>query len=134
MAYDTSAAAALTSIRVLSYAMLGWALFYLAMSFGKWYEGEVLDDQLDYELNGDTEIRSSYNQRFLFIGMPIVLAAALGGVYEAIWKRRELRRAELLVAPEDGEGHTTENSGGGFSTSLHAAVHYKFRPLGQHAP
>ena len=127
---DGAAVVALTSIRLLSYAMLSWALFYLAMSFGKWYEGEVLDDQLDYKLNGDTEIRSSYNQRFLFIGMPIVLAAALGGVYEAIWKRREIRAK--LAGPQDGEELKTENSG--VSTFLHASVHYKFRPLGQYAP
>lgn len=122
-------AATLTGIRVLCYTMLAWGVFYLAMSMGKWYEEDVLDDQLEYKLNGDLEIRSSYNQRFLFLGLPFVLSAALGGVYEAIWKRREINAKS--AGPHDGE--TTAESPGVLSV-LHSATHYKFRPLGKHAP
>ena len=125
---------ALTGIRVVSYGMLGWALFYLAMSLGKWYEAEILTDELEFKLPGDLEIRSSYNQRFLFIGMPIVLAAALGGVYEAIWKRRELRRSsKVATSLRDGE-ETRPEDDLGVCAFLHGVMHYKFRPLGRYSP
>lgn len=126
-------AVALTSIRVLSYAMLGWALFYLAMSLGKWYEAEIIDDELEFELPGDVEIRSSYNQRFLFIGMPIVLAAAFGGVYEAIRRRRELS-AKPAGPDDDRTGEDSKKESAGVLSFLHGVMHYKFRPLGQYAP
>ena len=123
-------AVALTSIRILSYAMLGWSLFYLAMSLGKWYEAEILTDELEFKLPGDVEIRSSYNQKFIFLGLPTVLAAALGGVYEAIWKRREL--SARPTGPEDGEEIKKESPG--VFTVLHGVMHYKFRPVGRHSP
>ena len=125
-------AIALASIRFVSYVMLGWSMFYLAMSLGKWYEAEIMTDELEFKLHGDLEIRSSYSQRFLFIGMPIVLAAALGGLYEAIWKRRELRASRAATGPEDGDD--SEIEGDGVFNLLHGIIHYKFRPLGQYSP
>lgn len=123
-------AVALTSIRIVSYAMLGWGVFYLAIKLAKWYEAQVIDDQMEYKLASDLEIGSFYNQLVVFVGMPIVLAAALGGVYEAIWKRRELRAK--LATPRDGEDNAVESPG--IFAFLHSFVHYKFRPLGQYAP
>lgn len=76
---DGASAVALTSIRAACYLMLGYAIFYLVMFLGKWYESEVMNDQLDFMLHGDLEIRSSYSQKFLFVGLPIILSAALGG-------------------------------------------------------
>ncbi|CAM9161198.1 unnamed protein product, partial [Sphacelaria rigidula] len=123
-------AVALTSIRIVSYAMLSWGVFYLAIKLAKWYEAQVIDDQMEYKLASDLEIGSFYNQLVVFVGMPIVLAAALGGVYEAIWKRRELRAK--LATPRDGEDNAVESPG--IFAFLHSFVHYKFRPLGQYAP
>lgn len=123
-------AVALTSIRVFSYAMLSWGVFFLAMKLGKWYEGEVLDDQLEYQLTDNVKIGGFYNQLVLFVAMPIILSAALGGVYEALWKRREIRAK--LDTPKDGEDSAGKSPG--IFALLHSFVHYKFRPLGQYAP
>lgn len=125
-----AAAVALTSIRLLSYAVLGWVLFHLAMSLGKWYDAEILDEQLEFKLPGDVKIYSFFNEKFLFIGLPIVLAAALGGVYEAIWNQREL--SVRPAGPGDGDESNRESPG--VFTVLHGVMHFKFRPVGQHAP
>ena len=125
-----AAAVALTSIRILSYAMLGWSLFHVGVSLSKWYEAEILADELDFDLPGELKIYSFYTEKFLFLGLPVVLAAALGGVYEAIWKWREL--SARPTGPEDGQ--ETKKESPGVFTVLHGVMHYKFRPVGQHAP
>ncbi|CAN0251512.1 unnamed protein product, partial [Scytosiphon promiscuus] len=91
--------AALTAVRVASYALLGYSLFYLAMFIGKWYESTILPndelkmvlDSADADADGseDLYIKHSDTSKFIFIGLPILFAAVLGGVYEALWKRRE---------------------------------------------
>lgn len=123
---DVATSAALWSIRALSYSILGYSLFYLAMSLGKWYEANILDNELEMSMKGDLEIRSSYNEKFVFIGLPIILSAALGGVYEAIWKHREVNARKSTPA--------TSRSPPGLFAVLHNAMQYKFKPLGQYSP
>lgn len=122
---------ALTSIRILTYAVLGYCLFYLIMHLSVWYDINVLDDQLEFTFGDDIRIRSSTNERFMFLAMPIVLAAALGGLYEAVWKRREILASKLGTR---GEGEQSEAERPGVLALLHSIVHSKFRPLGQYAP
>lgn len=122
---------ALTSIRILAYAVLGYGLFYLAMHFSDWYEINVLDDQLEFTFGDDIRIRSSTNERFMFLVMPIVVAAALGGLYEAVWKRREILASKLGTR---GEGDHSEAERPEVLALLHGIMHFKFRPLGQYAP
>lgn len=126
-------AAALAGVRTLSYAILGYGLFYLAMHLSDWYDLHILDDQLEYIMGDDISVRSSHNQRFLFITGPIVLAAALGGLYEAVWKRREILASKITREARDGEQQDAEQRRGVLAL-LHSIVHWKFRPLGQYAP
>lgn len=134
--HGTTTAVALTSIRVSSFLMLGYALFYLAMSLGKWYDDEVVVDDLQFTLNGDVEIRSSSTQKFLFLGIPIMLAASFGGIYEAIWKHGELNARKV----NPGDGTAKRDDAGSYSKApgafsvLKKAVNYKFWPLGRFAP
>ncbi|CAM9959447.1 unnamed protein product, partial [Sphacelaria rigidula] len=59
---------ALTSLRLLGYAVLAWTLFYLANARGKWYRGHFFpNDDLEYELNVGVAIRSSHNQKAIFL-------------------------------------------------------------------
>ncbi|CAN0251449.1 unnamed protein product, partial [Scytosiphon promiscuus] len=109
--------AALTAVRVASYALLGYSLFYLAMFIGKWYESTILPndelkmvlDSADADADGseDLYIKHSDTSKFIFIGLPILFAAALGGVYEAL---------------------------PGIFAFLHNVVHYQYRPLGRYSP
>lgn len=124
---DGATAVALTSIRTVAYCALGATLFYLAMFIGKWYEAELPGEELGFMLKGDLEIRSSYVEKFLWIGMPIVVAAALGGLYEAIWKQREVKTID--TSESEGVSKTP-----GFIHTLQSIIHLKFRPLGQNAP
>lgn len=72
--------------------MLAYSLFYLAMCLGKWYTANVLsprDDMMGFELKGDVTVDDFYNQVGVFVTIPMILAAALGGLYEYLWKLRE---------------------------------------------
>ena len=121
---------ALTSIRILTYAVLGYGVFYLAMHLSDWYDINVLDDQLEYTFGNDIRMGSSTTERFLFLAMPIVLAAALGGLYEAVWKRREILASKL----GRGDGDRSDVERPKFMAVLHGIRHFKFRPMGQYAP
>ncbi|CAM9615270.1 unnamed protein product, partial [Ectocarpus sp. 12 AP-2014] len=123
-------AAALTGTRTLSYLLLGYALFHLAMHFGKWY-GENFEDtddglqHLEFVMQGEgtddeLKIRTSRGQLFLFLASPIILAAALGGVYEALWLSREAKAGDAAEA----------SKAGGFLATIHSIMHCQFRPLG----
>lgn len=109
--------------------MLGYGLFYLAMCFGKWYSRTVFnsgEDILTYTIDGDVEIGDFYNQIVIFAVLPVILSAALGGLYECLWKKRDIERsnsnsAQLSTPPS-------------WFKILQSAVHYKFRPLAQFSP
>lgn len=129
MGGDGGIAVALAGTRALTYVILAYALFHLAMHFGKWYgenleEGETGLDRLAFVLSGEGEdeilIRTSRAQLFLFLACPIIVAAALGGVYEALWLTRE---ANAPTSPA-----ATKTSG--VCAKLHSVIHTKFRPLG----
>lgn len=83
---------ALTTTRVLSYAILAYSIFYLAMCLGRWYAANILsttEEKLELELQEDLSVRDLDNQVAIFVGMSVILAAALGGLYEALWELRE---------------------------------------------
>lgn len=135
-------AVALTGIRAFTYAMLAYTGFYLAMFIGKWYEATILaDDELEMVLDsGDADgdgsadlyIRHSDTSKFVFIGVPFMLAAALGGVYEALWKRQEIKSINKKSSPTV-DGQELDNQPGIFAF-LKNVVHYQYRPLGQYSP
>lgn len=129
MGGDGGIGVALTSTRVLTFLILGYGLFHLAMHHGKWYgenleEGDNGLDKLAFVLSGEGEdeilIRTSRGQLFFFLACPIILAAALGGVYEALWLTREAK------APETSDATATV----GICGWMHSIMHTKFRPLG----
>ena len=55
-------------------------------------ELEVVLDSTDADLDGspDLYIGHWYTSIVVFLTLPIVATAALGGVYEALWKKREI--------------------------------------------
>lgn len=87
-------------------------------------EGETGLDRLAFVLSGEGEdellIRTSRAQLFFFLACPIIVAAALGGVYEALWLKRE---AKALANSEATEAN-------GILAMLHSVMHFQFRPLG----
>lgn len=149
---------ALTSIRFLGYAVLAYSLFYLAMTRGKWYrENFFANDELALELNEDIQLRNSHAQVALFLLLFPVIAAALGGIYEAVWKNREgaqtirdssnksvdvssTQTASVLAAHTEGAQNNSVSSGNyedasstsspGILAVLHSIIHYPFRFLG----
>lgn len=136
-------AAALTGIRVFTYAMLAYAGFYMAMFIGKWYEATILaDDELkivfdsaDADADGKEDLYISHSQtsKFVFIGLPILFAAALGGVYEALWKKQEIKSIGSSNTTTGGDDAALDNRPGIFAT-LKNVIHYQYRPLGQYSP
>ena len=93
----------------------------------------VLDSTEDADGDPELYIRHSDTSKFVFIGLPIIGAAALGGLYEALWKRREISSA-------GGGGHTgvevqeEVDDRPGILAFLHNVVHYQYRPLGRYSP
>lgn len=129
MGGDVGTTVALAGTRALTYMILAYGLFHLAMHFGKWY-GENLEEAenglegLEFVLSGEGDdeilIRNSRGQLFFFLACPIIMAAALGGVYEALWLTREAK------APASSEATTTN----GILAKIHSVIHTQFRPLG----
>lgn len=135
----TGTAMALTGIRAFTYAMLAYAGFYLAMFIGKWYESTILaNDELEMVLDSadadgdgraDLYIRHSDTSKFVFIGVPFILAAALGGAYEALWKRQEIRSINKGSSTvEDLDNRP------GILAFVKNVIHYQYRPLGRYSP
>lgn len=131
MGGDGGIGVALTSTRVLTYLILAYSLFHVAMHAGKWFDENLVREEGEDGLNnlafvlsgeGDDEIyiRDSRGQLFFFLACPIIVAAALGGVYEALWLKREAK----ALANSDA---TKTN---GICAKLHSIMHFKFRPLG----
>eukprot|EP00752_Nemacystus_decipiens_P015662 g13976.t1 len=136
---------ALTAIRCTSYALMLWSLFYLAITFSTWYEStilpngelEVVLDSTDADLDGspDLYIGHWYTSIVVFLTLPIVATAALGGLYEALWKRREISSAGRSTS-SNGSVEAEEEGGNrpGIFAFLHNVVHYQYRPLGKYSP
>lgn len=129
MGGDGGTAVALAGTRAFTYLILSYGLFHLAMHFGKWYgenleEGDDGLDHLAFVLSGEGDdeilVRTSRVQLFFFLACPIIVSAALGGVYEALWLSRESK------APTSSEASKT----GGVLAKLHGVMHTQFRPLG----
>lgn len=134
---------ALMSLRLLGYVVLLVTLFFFLMSPGKWYKENIFPNfQLEVELEpGGATISHYHNQRGVFLFMPIMVAAALGGIYEAIWKARERRDHKLGVgrgsggsSVVSGESEHAEKSTTSPFALLHSVIHYQFRPLGCFSP
>lgn len=130
MGGDGGTAVALAGTRALTYVILAYGLFHLAMHFGKWYgenleEGDDGLEHLAFVLSGEGDdeilVRTSRVQLFFFLACPIIVAAALGGVYEALWLTREAK------APASSDEDPKTN---GICAKLHSVIHTQFRPLG----
>lgn len=77
--------------RLLSLSLLISTLLWLAGHCGEWFMHHVANSQdgaLGYNL-GAVLIKSSYNQVALFVTVPVILATALGGVYQSMWVQAE---------------------------------------------
>lgn len=130
MGGPTATGVSLLSLRLLGCAVLLYSLFYLAMARGKWYrERFFADDELEFDITSETPMRSSHNQRAIFLLLFPVVVAALGGIYEAVWKYREGK------AMEDHGGPASSSSPArSFLKALNSAIHLHFRPLGKYSP
>ena len=97
-------------------------------------ELKMVFDSTDADADGkeDLYIRHSDTSKFVFIGLPILAAAALGGVYEAIWKRREVKSSSSTGST--GTVGEEEENRPGILAFLHNAVHYQYKPLGRFSP
>lgn len=127
MSAQTATGVALRSFRFLAFAVLLYSLFYLAMTRGKWYrERFFANDELDYDISSEANMRTSHNQRALFLVLFPVIAAALGGFYEAVWKHSEGKS-------KDGATPNLSPARSIFS-NVTSIVHFNFRPLGRFSP
>lgn len=117
---------ALAGTRVLSYLLLAVSGLYLAMSLGTWYASKIFspdDETLEFEVEEGMIIRDLDNQVVTFVAMPVILAAALGGVYEALWS---LRENEIETPPgDDIKSQATSSS----TCHLRHFLRYQFRPI-----
>lgn len=109
------------------------------------YEATILaDDELEMVLDSadadgdakpDLYIKHSDTSKFVFMGLPFLLAAALGGLYEAIWKRREIRASSSTSKSSSRlEEEEEEENRPGILAFLHNVVHYQLKPLGRYSP
>lgn len=113
---------ALASTRILSYSLIAFSIFFLAMCLGGWFEANILsscEKGLGFELGRrDFLVRKLDTQVVAFVSMPVVLAAALGGLYEALWKLRET------------EGKATCKSWGNSAMNqFRTVLRFQFRPV-----
>lgn len=100
-------------------------------------ELEMVLDSTDADADGspDLYMRHSETSRFMFIGLPIIFAAALGGLYEALWKRREISSTSGNNGSNtSGNAQEAEDNKPGIFSLLHNVVHYQYRPLGRYSP
>lgn len=114
---------ALTSTRLAAYGLLAYSLFFLAMSLGSWYNENVFTSMRHNRGNIDLEevtFYEFYNQVALFIALPVVLAAALGGLYEALWKLRENRGKVPIGKPDPGSNSVM--------SQVHDMIRYQLKP------
>lgn len=130
MGGPTPTSVALMSLRFLACAVLLYSVFYLAMTRGKWYHRErfFANDELDYDITSEADMSTSHNQRALFLLLFPVIAAALGGIYEAVWKNSEGKATE-----EDGLP-ASSSPAQSFLEAFKSIVHLQFRPLGRFSP
>lgn len=128
MGRPTATSVSLMSLRFLACAVLLYSLFYLAMTRGKWYrERFFANDELDYDITSEANMSTSHNQRALFLLLFPVIAAALGGIYEAVWKNSEGKATEY--------GSTTSPSPAqSILKGLNSVIKLQFRPLGNFSP
>lgn len=115
---------ALTTTRVLSYAILAYSIFYLAMCLGRWYAANILsttEEKLELELQEDLSIRDLDNQVAIFVGMSVILAAALGGLYEALWELRE-NETGRPIGDSKARGTSVTNR-------LRSILRFQFKPV-----
>lgn len=128
MGGPTATGVGLMSLRVGACAVLLYSLFYLAMARGKWYrERFFANDELDYDIDSKSDMSTSHNQRALFLVLFPVIAAALGGIYEALWKYSEGK------ATQDGLP-TSSSPAQRFLKAVDGIIHLQFRPLGKFSP
>jgi len=128
MDVPTATGVGLMGVRFLACAVLLYSVFYLAMTRGKWYrERFFANDELDYDITSEADMSTSHNQRALFLVLFPVIAAALGGIYEAVWKNSEGN------ATEDGSTASSSPAQSCLS-ALNSVIRLQFRPLGKFSP
>ncbi|CBN80509.1 ferric reductase [Ectocarpus siliculosus] len=129
MGGPTTTGVALVSLRFLASAVLLYSVFYLAMARGTWYrEHFFVNDELDYDISSGANMSTSQNQRALFLLLLPVVAAALGGIYQAVWKYREGK------ATQDGLPASSSSKVQSFLKAYNSIIHFQFRPLGKLSP
>ncbi|CAM9564012.1 unnamed protein product [Ectocarpus fasciculatus] len=125
----TATGTALGSLRFLASAVLLYSVFYLAMAHGTWYRKHFFaNDELDYDISLGADMSTSHNQRALFLLLLPVVAAALGGIYLAVWTYREGK------ATQDGLPASSPSKAQSFLKAYNSIVHFQFRPLGKLSP
>ena len=89
-------------------------------------ELEIVLDSTDADGDGYANLVIYHIEtlQIVFVGVPIILAAALGGLYEALWKRREMSSAAGPYPCLPSQRPRLP----------HNVVHYQYRPLGRYAP
>lgn len=103
-------------------------------------ELEIVLDSTDADGDGfpDLVIYHVETLQIVFVGLPIILAAALGGLYEAMWKRREISSAGGGIKSGGNtsgvEVQEEVDNRPGILAFLHNVVHYQYRPLGRYSP
>lgn len=127
MGGPTATDVGLRGIRFLACAVLLYSTFYLAMARGKWYrERFFANDELDYDIASEADMSTSHNQRAMFLLLFPVVAAALGGIYEAAWKNSEGKWT--------GGGLPASSPAQSVLKALNSIIHLQFRPLGKFSP
>lgn len=129
MGGPTTTGVALVSLRFLASAVLLYSVFYLAMARGTWYrEHFFANDELDYDISSGANMSTSHNQRALFLLLLPAVAAALGGIYQAVWTYREGK------ATQDGLPASSSSKAQSFLKAYNSIIHFQFRPLGKLSP
>lgn len=116
---------ALAATRILSYSILAYSIFYLAMCLGRWYAANILsttEEKLELELLEDLSVRDLDNQVAIFVGMSVILAAALGGLYEALWELRENEIGRPIL-------DSTIARGISLTSRLRSILRFQFKPV-----
>lgn len=121
--------AALACIRVATYALFAWIVFFFVAIFSSWWSDDVQNEQEPFSIKlGGTEVYSFLNEVITYTTGIFVVVAILGGVYEYLWKRKEFER--------DGEGHffSKDHQSSSLWTKIRAMTGYQLRPLGKYSP
>lgn len=135
-------------IRGLSLSCLACSLFWLSMYRGRWFREDVLNSKyaqrLGYTLGATADdhghtrssvsihVKGTYTQIVLFTALPVILAASLGALYEALWIRSKERGEMPSGRASPDSLHRARVIGGALPSpieTIQSVVRFQFRPL-----